>query len=129
MGINEGLPHRLLTQREVTTLSQEAEKIEEALAVFAFDGGSVLDHYVAMFYLQTQSRRALCGYDAADGWMIIERVKSGEPFEHGEASLRVWMDNHESKAWYVEQGGDPQASPFTFVTNVDGAPEFLTDDR
>jgi hypothetical protein len=129
MGLSEGLPHRLLTQREVMNLSQEATDIEEALAVFAFEGGSLLDHYVAVFYLQTQSTRALCGYDAADGWTIIERVTSGEPFEHGEASLRTWMDDHASKAWYVEQGGAPQASPFTFATNVDGAPEFLTDDR
>jgi hypothetical protein len=129
MGIREGLPHRLLTQREVMTLSQEAADIEEVLAVFAFDGGSVLEHYVAVFYLQTQSRRALCGYDAAAGWMIIERVPSGDQFEHGETSLRAWMDDHESKTWYVEQGGPSHASPFTFATNVDGAPAFLTDDR
>jgi hypothetical protein len=129
MGIREGLPDRLLTQRDVTTLSQEAADIEETLAVFAFEGGSVLDHYVAVFYLQMPSTRALRGYDAAAGWTSIERVTSGEPFEHDEASVRAWMDDHASKAGYVEQGGAPQAVPFTFATNVDGAPEFLTDDR
>lgn len=129
MGVSEGLPHRLLTQQEVTTLSQETEDIEEALAVFAFEGGSMLEHYVAVFYLQTHSTRALLGYDSSDGWTIIERVTRSEQFEHGEASLRAWTADHESKAWYVEQGGDSQASPFTFATNVDSAPEFLTDDR
>ena len=129
MGIQEGLPDRLLTQQDLTTLAQQAAAIEEALAVFAFEGGSMLDHYVAVFYLQTQSTRALLGYDAADGWTLIERVERGEQFEHGEASLRAWMDESESKAGYVAQGEDPHASPFTFATNVDGAPEFLTDDR
>lgn len=38
------------------------------------------------------------------------------------------MDAHESKAWYVAQGGPPQASSFMFVTNIDGVPEFLIDD-
>lgn len=129
MGIDEGLPNRLLKHQEITELSQGTEAIEEALAVFALEGDSVLDHYVAVFYLQTRSTRALLGYDASDGWTIIERVKSSDQFEHDEASLRAWMDEHESKAWYVEQGGNPQASPFTFATNVEGAPEFLKDER
>jgi hypothetical protein len=117
------------TARSNDSLSQETADIEETLPVFAFEGGSILDHYVAVWYLQTQAMRALLGYDASNGWTIIERVTSGEPFEHGEASLRTWMDDHASKAEYVEHGGDPQASPFTFATNVEGAPEFLTDDR
>lgn len=129
MGIREELPNRLLKQREVMELSQRSEEIEEALAVFAYEGGSVLNHYVAVFYLQTRSTRALLGYDASDGWTIIERVNTGETFEHDEASLRTWIEEHESKAWYVAQGGDPQASPFTFETNVEGAPAFLKDDR
>lgn len=129
MGIREELPDRLLKQREIMGLSQKSEEIEEALAVFAYEGGSVLNHYVAVFYLQTRSTRALLGYAASDGWTIIERVNQGETFEHDEASLRTWMEDHESKTWYAAQGGNPQASPFTFATNVEGAPEFLKDDR
>lgn len=129
MGISEALPNRLLKQSEVPDLSQKSDEIEEALSVFAFEGGSVLRHYVSVFYLQTRSTRALLGYDASDGWTIIERVTKGEQFDHGETSLRTWMDEHESKAWYVAQGGDQHVAPFTFATNVESAPGFLKEGR
>lgn len=64
--MTKALPDRLLKQSEVTDLAQKSEEIGEALSVFAFEGGSVLHHYVAVFYLQTRSTRALLGYDASD---------------------------------------------------------------
>lgn len=126
MGMGDILPKRMLTQQEIISLSQEESDIEEMLAVFAFEGGSMLKHYVAVLYLQTDSKRVLLGYDGNDGWMIIESIASDSQFEHDEASLRAWMDDHESKTWYVDKGGPSHASPFTFETNIANAPEFLT---